>query len=57
MINAEMLLNPSWFMEDCLATTSIGSDSTFCAELQACVDNIESLFLDAVYVAQFLVNY
>jgi hypothetical protein len=46
-----MLLNPSWFVQDRLAASLLGGDSTYWIELQASVNDIEAIFLDAVYVA------
>ena len=51
MINAEMLLNASWFMDGRLATSLSEVDSEYWIELQACVSRIQDVFLDVVYVA------
>ena len=48
MINTEMLLNPSWFNEDCLAASLSEPDSIYWAELQSCVKHIEAILFNMV---------
>jgi hypothetical protein len=48
MINAEMLLNPSWFIEDRLAVSLLGVKSIYWTELKDCITYIHNTLLRAV---------
>lgn len=48
MVSAEMILNPSWFENDCIAEDLSASDSPYWIELQEHTKNVETVFETAV---------
>ncbi|KAI1685649.1 hypothetical protein KJE20_03614 [Pyrenophora tritici-repentis] len=48
MVNAEMLLNPSWFTKDRLAAHVSADGFPYWTELRACVYNIDDIFMKVV---------